>query len=93
MSFSPVINPLANTWQGHFPDTNTRDDGFPRTAPVKSFPPNGYGLYDMIGNVWEWCADWYRPDAYRLVSARGVAVNPTGPEAASTRMSLTSPSA
>ena len=62
----PGDQPLANTWQGHFPDTNTRDDGFPRTAPVKSFPPNGYGLHDMIGNVWEWCADWYRPDAYRL---------------------------
>ena len=77
--FQPGGKPLANTWQGHFPDANTRDDGFDRTAPVKSFPPNGYGLYDMIGNVWEWCADWYRPDAYRLVPAGSVAVNPTGP--------------
>jgi formylglycine-generating enzyme required for sulfatase activity len=51
--FQPGDKPLANTWQGRFPDTNTQDDGFPRIAPVKSFPPNGYGLYDMIGNVWE----------------------------------------
>ena len=79
--FQPGSKPLANTWQGHFPDSNTRDDGFPRTAPVKSFPPNGYGLHDMIGNVWEWCADWYRPDAYRTVPATGVAQNPTGPDA------------
>ncbi|MBV8382315.1 MAG: formylglycine-generating enzyme family protein [Planctomycetaceae bacterium] len=76
----PDGKPLANTWQGHFPDRNTRDDGFLRTAPVKSFPPNGYGLHDMIGNVWEWCADWYRPDAYRLDADRGVVVNPSGPE-------------
>ena len=77
----PGDRPLANTWQGRFPDTNTLDDGYPGTSPVKSFPPNGYGLFDMIGNVWEWCDDWYRPDAYRSSSAVEVVVNPTGPSA------------
>jgi formylglycine-generating enzyme required for sulfatase activity len=65
----------ANIWQGRFPRENTKEDGFERTAPVGSFPPNGYGLYDMAGNAWEWCADWYRPDYYRVSPAR----NPEGP--------------
>ena len=76
---SPVTPKKANYWQGHFPDDNTAQDGFLATAPVKSFPANGYGLYDMAGNVWQWCADWYRADAYRQQEKRGLIVDPIGP--------------
>jgi formylglycine-generating enzyme required for sulfatase activity len=70
----------ANIWQGEFPWKNTAEDGFERTAPGKSFPPNGYGLYDMAGNVWEWCSDYYDRDLYRKRAGQGVIVNPQGPE-------------
>jgi formylglycine-generating enzyme len=74
-------HPQCNNFQGHFPDKNTAKDGHTRTSPVKAFAPNGYGLYDMAGNVWQWCDDWFLPDAYARTADRGVAVNPTGPEA------------
>ncbi|HWN27138.1 MAG TPA: SUMF1/EgtB/PvdO family nonheme iron enzyme, partial [Actinomycetospora sp.] len=65
-----------NVWQGRFPTHNTVEDGYLTTAPVKSYRPNGHGLWQMVGNVWEWCADRFSPDTYR----RGEAVDPTGPE-------------
>jgi sulfatase modifying factor 1 len=57
--FAPGGRQMANTWQGGFPLENTRLDGFDRTSPVTAFPPNGYGIHDMIGNVWEWTTDWF----------------------------------
>jgi len=73
---------LANIWQGDFPLKNEKRDGWERTAPVKSFPPNGYGLYDMAGNVWEWCSDWYRVDEYSIRGSKTAALmNPSGPNA------------
>lgn len=58
--FMPAGRHMANTWQGDFPWQDTAADGFDGTAPVRSFPANGYGLYEMTGNVWEWTSDWYR---------------------------------
>jgi formylglycine-generating enzyme required for sulfatase activity len=79
--FRPSGRWMANTHQGHFPDTDTGEDGYPRIAPVAQYPSNSYGLYDMAGNVWQWTTDWYRPDYYREFRAAGpVARNPKGPD-------------
>lgn len=66
--FRPGGKYMANTWTGEFPYKNTKEDGFAGTSPVKSFPPNGYGLYDMAGNVWQWTADIYRADMHARIS-------------------------
>lgn len=83
--FRPNGKSMANTWDGDFPYKNTKEDGYALLAPVGKFPANGYGLYDMAGNVWQWTADLYRADAHSLAisdSAQGhvAAVNPKGPD-------------
>jgi sulfatase modifying factor 1 len=72
---------MANVFQGRFPTRNTAEDGYLGTSPVRAFPPNRFGLYDMGGNVWQWTSDWYRPDWYARLADSGVVRNPTGPSA------------
>ena len=77
--FRPGGTWMANTHQGTFPVTDTGEDAHAGLAAVASYPPNGYGLYDMAGNVWQWVSDWYRPDYYALLASQGTVRNPRGP--------------
>jgi len=80
--FLPGDRHQANTWQGEFPWQHQCRDGYERTSPVEAFPANGYGLHDMIGNVWEWTTDWYVPKhPAEVVKACCIPLNPRGPRA------------
>jgi formylglycine-generating enzyme len=80
-TFRPKSKWMANTHQGHFPNNDSGEDGYVGISAVAKFPPNGYGLYDMAGDVWQWTSDWYRPDYYQqLASTNAVARNPQGPD-------------
>lgn len=76
------LSSYVNSWEGEFPVDNTQADGFEKSAPVKTYPPNGYGLYEISGNVWEWTSDWYSSQYYKYCKENSITNNPKGPKEA-----------
>ncbi len=76
------LSSYVNSWEGEFPVDNTKADGFEKSAPVKTYPPNGYVLYEISGNVWEWTSDWYSSQYYQYCKENSITNNPKGPKEA-----------
>lgn len=76
------LSSYVNSWEGEFPVDNTQADGFEKSAPIKTYPPNGYGLYEISGNVWEWTSDWYSSQYYQYCRENSITNNPKGPNEA-----------
>ena len=76
------LSSYVNSWEGEFPVDNTQADGFEKSAPIKTYPPNGYGLYEISGNVWEWTSDWYSSQYYQYCKDNSITNNPKGPKEA-----------
>ncbi len=85
-TLTPNREHRCNVWQGEFPTHNTAEDGYSGTAPADSYQPNGYGLYNVSGNVWEWCSDWFSATFHTDDAGRSVGENPAGPPTGTSRV-------